>query len=341
VQKTKRQFQHAIVVGFSHPTIPSIVGIPTYNALKDLQLSLNANAASVRSNLGNGLLGLLALTVSPKVHDTLADKPFVVPINPGPTATFPGALTGAQIANIRQYHDELKALFIEYYATNKALKQQIIGAVNKLYLHTLNHHITGFANVTTRHMLVHLYTTHGRLTPADVQNNNAAMKQPYNPNEPIKTLFDQIKESIDIADAAGAPYTPSQIVSILYNLIFATGMFPEACRKWRRRVTNTRTWHNFKADFAAAHQDYRDSQLTLRQSGYQSSNNAATESDNTAFDIRRHCHRLRPKHSRPPCRNQRRAKRQDQTTSCPAHHITHGTCNAQKRACYAQRNSLL
>jgi hypothetical protein len=62
-------------------------------------------------------------------------------------------------------------------------------------------------------------------------------------------------------------------------------MFPEACREWRRRVTNTRTWHNLKADFAAAHQDYRDSQLTSRQSGYQSYNNPATESDDTAFDI--------------------------------------------------------
>jgi hypothetical protein len=205
--------------------------------------------------------------------------------SPGPVATFPDALTGAQIANIRQDHDELKALFAEYCATNKALKQQIIGAVDKLYLRTLNHCITGFANVTTRQMLVHLYTTYCRLTPADVQNNHATMKQPYNPNKPIGTLFHQIEESIHVAGAVGASYTPSQIVAISYNFIFATGMFPAACRKWRRRVTNTRTWHNFKADFAAAHQDYRNSQLTSRQSGYQSSSNAANESDDTAFDI--------------------------------------------------------
>jgi hypothetical protein len=134
-------------------------------------------------------------------------------------------------------------------------------------------------------MLVHLYTTYGRVTPADVQNNDAAMKQPYNPNEPIETLFHQIKESIDVANAAGAAYTPSQIVAISYNLIFATGMFPEACREWRRRVTNTRTCHNFKANFPSAHQDYRDSQLTSRQSGYQSGNNAATDADGTSFDI--------------------------------------------------------
>jgi hypothetical protein len=99
-----------------------------------------------------------------------------VSINPGPATTFPDALTGAQIANIRQDQDELNALFVEYYATDKALKQQIIGAVDKLYLRTLNHRITGFANVTTQQILVHIYTTYGRLTPADVQNNNAAMK---------------------------------------------------------------------------------------------------------------------------------------------------------------------
>jgi hypothetical protein len=98
-------------------------------------------------------------------------------------------------------------------------------------------------------MLVHLYTTYGRLTPADVQDNDAAMKQLYNANEPIGTLFHQIEEFIDVADAAGAAYIFSQIITILYNLIFATGMFPEACREWCRRLANTRTWNNFKIDY--------------------------------------------------------------------------------------------
>jgi hypothetical protein len=72
-----------------------------------------------------------------------------VPLNPGQAATIPNALTGAKIANLRQYHYEQNALFIEYYTTDKALKQHIIGAVDKLYLRTLNHRITGLANVTT------------------------------------------------------------------------------------------------------------------------------------------------------------------------------------------------
>jgi hypothetical protein len=76
-----------------------------------------------------------------------------------------------------------------------------MGAVNKLYLRTLNYLITGFANITTRQMLVHLYTTYGRLTPADVQNKDATMKELYNAKEPIESLFHQIEESINVADA--------------------------------------------------------------------------------------------------------------------------------------------
>jgi hypothetical protein len=95
VQKTKRQLQHAHHPlknrwRFSASNYPLHRWHPhTYDALKNLQLALNANAASVWSNLGNGLLGLLALTVSPEVHDALAGEPFVVSINPGPAATFP------------------------------------------------------------------------------------------------------------------------------------------------------------------------------------------------------------------------------------------------------------
>jgi hypothetical protein len=57
-------------------------------------------------------------------------------------------------------------------------------------------------------MLEHLYTTYGRLTPANIQANNTTTKQPYNANEPIKMLFYQIEDAIDLADAAGAAYSP-------------------------------------------------------------------------------------------------------------------------------------
>jgi hypothetical protein len=43
-----------ILEGFPHPTITPVIGIPTYESIAEINLKLNANAASVHSNLGDG-----------------------------------------------------------------------------------------------------------------------------------------------------------------------------------------------------------------------------------------------------------------------------------------------
>jgi hypothetical protein len=273
-----------IVNGFPHPTIVPINGVPTFETLADLNLQLNANAASVQSNLGDGQLGLLFLTVSPAEYTTLSNHAFIPPNNPGSAPNIPGGSTAAQITEFVRQHTSDTKIFNEYLATDKALKQQVIGAVNAMYLRTLRHRITGFANVTTRQMLEHLYAQYGRLSPADLQENDTRLRAQYDPNQPIESFFDQVEDAVALAAAANAPYTSAQIVSIAYNTIFSTGMFSDACRDWRRRPTADHNWVNFKLDFALAHQDLRDSQLTSKQSGYHNANAAYEDHANAAFE---------------------------------------------------------
>jgi hypothetical protein len=40
---------------------------------------------------------------------------------------------------------------------------------------------------------------------------------------------------MDYADAGGNPYTAAQVVTNAYSIMFSTGLFPEACREWRRQ----------------------------------------------------------------------------------------------------------
>jgi hypothetical protein len=44
----------SIVDGFPHPNVAPIVGIPTNELIAELNLQLNANAATKQSNLGDG-----------------------------------------------------------------------------------------------------------------------------------------------------------------------------------------------------------------------------------------------------------------------------------------------
>jgi hypothetical protein len=69
---------------FPHPSIPPILGIPSYATIAELHLKVNTNVASVYSSLGDGSHGLLTLTVSATVYNTLSAIPFVHPLNPGP-----------------------------------------------------------------------------------------------------------------------------------------------------------------------------------------------------------------------------------------------------------------
>ena len=94
-----------------------------------------------------------------------------------------------------------------------------------MYLRTLAHQITGFTNVSTRQMLVHLYTSYGRLSPADLKENDNRMRTQYDHQQPIETLFDHIEDAVNLAAAGEAPYSNAQIVSIAYNIVFSTGMF--------------------------------------------------------------------------------------------------------------------
>ena len=154
-----------IVEGFPHHTITPIIGIPTYESISEIHIKLNLNAASVHSELGNGALGLLALTVTPPVYNTLAGVAFVPPGNPGQSFIIPLGATCHQIAALDTAHKNLVRIWKEYLDVDKALKQQLIGGVNEMYYRTLRNRHTGYAIVSTRDIFTHLYTQYGNITP--------------------------------------------------------------------------------------------------------------------------------------------------------------------------------
>jgi hypothetical protein len=96
-----------ILEGFAHQTIPTVIGIPTFKSITKIKkLKLNANSASVHSNLGDGVHGLLALTVDPAVFNTLPAVQFVVPVNPGAQSIILASTTTTQISEFTHWHSK-------------------------------------------------------------------------------------------------------------------------------------------------------------------------------------------------------------------------------------------
>ena len=68
---------------FTYPDLTPIHGEPSYETLKTLHNQLKANARAVRTNLGRGNHGYLALVLTPEQYAIVSTVPFVRPVHPG------------------------------------------------------------------------------------------------------------------------------------------------------------------------------------------------------------------------------------------------------------------
>jgi hypothetical protein len=110
------------------------------------------------------------------------------------------------------------------------------------------------------------------IAPTELTHNYGRLNTRYDPNQPIKTLFQQIQDARAFAVAGVQPYGEAMIVNVAYTLVFNTGLYPDACRAWQSRSIAVKTWAQFKIDFAAAHREFRLTNQTAQQSGFHSAN---------------------------------------------------------------------
>ena len=108
-----------------------------------------------------------------------------------------------------------------------------------------------------------------KITPNDLAVIDTAMKTPYNPNFPIKTLFEQIINAVEYTSRGKTPYTPLQIVFTTNHLVFNTGGFVFDCKEWRKRAAATQTWPHFLIFWTEKHMDYREEQTQTTGQGFQ------------------------------------------------------------------------
>jgi hypothetical protein len=149
-----------------------------------------------------------------------------------------------------------------------------------MYLEILNDNMVGYANISARDMLDHLFDTYGNITAVDLEINFEHMRRAWDPQQPVETLFKQIQDCADYSEAGGVPIGPSQQINVGYAQIFATWHFMSACRRWNEKPAAGKTWTHFKSHFAAAHRQYKQMQgETAAHAGYHSANAAMTQNE--------------------------------------------------------------
>ena len=101
--------------------------------------------------------------------------------------------------------------------------------------------------------MYHLYTTYSKISSADLQENDAVFRTPYDINQPIETLFDRVENCGDYAAAGNTPDSLEQVFGITFQLVYQTGLFVDNFRAWKCLPVQQKTWTAFKTFFATAH----------------------------------------------------------------------------------------
>jgi hypothetical protein len=214
---------------------------------------------SVSSYVGGGRHGHLGIIMTNEEYFSITADVFPVPENQGASAEVVVGMTAAVIAELTRLHREATQVYRTYHNVDQEIKKMILEDFDDEYLNALSDEVVGYANCTSLDLLTHLLTFY-------------AMIAPYDPNQPIETLFQQIQEARAFAVAGGQPYGNAMIVNVAYTLVFNTGLFPDACRAWQSRAIAGKTWAQFEIDFTTAHREFRLTNQTAQQSNFHSAN---------------------------------------------------------------------
>ena len=208
-----------ILVSFVEFPLPPLEGNPTHSYLMEVNGYLNACSASVHSNLGNGAVGYLAITMQPAGFAIACPNAFITPTNLGATLILANPPPSIAIIGIQtRAHSEYLQIFNDYYNVKKACKKIIFALIPEAYYRSFKNKHTGFATVSCLNILTHLCTTCGTLQYYEVQENNEMMKQPITADTLFKDFIEQVEVTVD-AVATQLPYMPEQIYSIAFTLV--------------------------------------------------------------------------------------------------------------------------
>ena len=222
--------------------VTKITGEPNYESLKNLKDELKANAASIPTTLGGGTHGYLGLILSPAAYATIAATQFIEPIYPGQHPNVPAGTSAANTSTIVRRHTEDLRQWREFKNVNTALKNQLLSALDDIYICALKDCHVGYMNQSIRAILQHLFDNYGNITPLELEDNDTKMRATWDPNSPFDCLVKQIEDGQDYADDGGQPYTAEQLLRIAYTLVptyarFVCSFRPQKPEPYRTHLT--------------------------------------------------------------------------------------------------------
>ena len=138
-----------------------------------------------------------------------------------------------------------------------ALKTQLMDTVEEPYVRELRNRYTVYMGVPTQDLLDHLMDIYGNITAANLKANETCINEALDNSRPIDVFFQRIDDAVQYADDGKIPFTAKKILQTAFHSVNDTGLYWEACKEWRQKADQEKTWKNSKRHFAAEYHEIR------------------------------------------------------------------------------------
>ena len=220
-----------LVESFKNPSIPPTNRETTYATLHAMHEILNSNATSITTNLSCSTLGHLCLNPPPTGYATLLTTKVVPLPNPGPTPVIPAGATGPKAASIRYVHDAATLAFNTFKNLDRALRQQLLGAIKDTFLQVKNKPHRRYSGSSTLDLLNNLYKTYAVISNADWLANDNRFREADSATVLIEVAWRQMDNAVAYTNAGSTTYSSKQVVENAYQLMFNTVILAADCRE--------------------------------------------------------------------------------------------------------------
>ena len=128
---------------FPHLVLTKIIGEPNLASITLPQSKHNGNLATIKSKLGDGLTGLMVLSMKPDIFKTIQPDAFEIPTNTGPApdpTVIAAASTATKIADVYKAYALESAIYAEYVTAECISVELALDYMSEMYYKALKTH---------------------------------------------------------------------------------------------------------------------------------------------------------------------------------------------------------
>ena len=124
---------------------------------------------------------------------------------------------------------------------DNALKNQLVKAIDDIYIKDLRYRVPGFATRSVMDILEYAYRKYRSVTPAKLTANDERFRVPYDGSIDLEAYFNGIGDCLFMADKANQTYSEGQTLTSASIAITQYQRFPLAMRECHKLPAVART----------------------------------------------------------------------------------------------------